>query len=64
MDLSENVRVFVRICLQRATLNKLDPKMPASDFRPKSNLVAMEILVMPGFTGTPDIYHLKIDHTR
>ena len=33
MDLSENVRVFVRICLQRATLSKLDPKMRASDWK-------------------------------
>ena len=29
MDLSENVGIFVRICLQRATLSKLDREMPA-----------------------------------
>ena len=29
MDLSENVEIFVRICLQRATLSKLDREMPA-----------------------------------
>ena len=37
MDLSENVRVFVRICLQPPTLSKLDPKMRASDWNPAAS---------------------------